>query len=76
MAAHARARLAPVLDAAGDTEAAATLYRDVIAWSEDTGGMTRARRSSSRWRGSPATAADAGCGARVADELRARLALT
>jgi len=56
-AAHARARLAPVLDAVGDAEAAVTLYRDVIAWSEEH------RRHDARealfiaLAGSPATAA-------------------
>ena len=84
--AHARANLAHVLDAVGDAEAAAALYRDVIAWCEEH------RRHEARealfiaLAGSPATAALLGLAAIAdargdtasADELRGRagLALT
>ena len=86
VAAHARARLAHVLEAVDDAEAAATLYRDVIAWSEAH------RRHEARealfiaLAGNPATAAllglasiaDARGDTASADELRSRagLALT
>jgi predicted ATPase/DNA-binding SARP family transcriptional activator len=84
--AHARAKLAHVLKAVDDAEAAAILYRDVIAWSEEQ------RRHETRealfiaLAGSPAPAAllglaeiaDARGDTRSADELRGRagLALT
>ena len=61
--AHAKANLAQVLERAGDTEGAATLYRDVLAWCDEP------RRHEARealfiaLAGSPATAARRGLAA-------------
>ena len=80
LVAHAKARLAQVLAAVGDAEAAATLYRDVIDWSEEPRQHAAREALFIALVGSPATAAllglaelaDARGDADVADELRAR----
>jgi predicted ATPase/DNA-binding SARP family transcriptional activator len=81
--AHAKARLAQVLAAVGDVEAAATLYRGVIAWSEEPRQHEAREALFIALVGSPWTAAllglaelaDARGDAGVADELRARAGL-
>jgi predicted ATPase/DNA-binding SARP family transcriptional activator len=83
LVAHAKARLAQVLVAVGDAEAAATLYRDVIDWSEEPRQHAAREALFIALVGSPATAAllglaelaDARGDADVADELRARAGL-
>jgi hypothetical protein len=80
LVAHAKARLAQVLAAVGDAEAAATFYRDVIDWSEEPRQHAAREALFIALVGSPATAAllglaelaDARGDADVADELRAR----
>ena len=81
--AHAKARLAQVLAAVGDAEAAATLYRGVIAWSEEPRQHAAREALFIALVGSPGTAAllglaelaDARGDADVAEELRARAGL-
>ncbi|MDP9259789.1 MAG: hypothetical protein M3Q31_25015, partial [Actinomycetota bacterium] len=83
LVAHAKARLAQVLAAVGDAEAAATVYRDVIDWSEEPRQHAAREALFIALVGSPATAAllglaelaDARGDADVADELRARAGL-
>jgi predicted ATPase len=84
LAAHAKAKLAQLLAAAGDSEGAQILYREMVAWSEEP------RRHEARealfiaLAGSPATAAllglaelaDVSGDAGAAAELRARAGLT
>ena len=84
VAAHARANLARVLTAAGDTESAERLYQNVLEWSR-TPRPRQARESLNiALAGSPAAAALLGLAeladtrgdAAAADELRARAGLT
>ncbi len=86
LVAHAKAKLAHVLEAVDDDETAATLYRDVIAWSEEPRRHEPREALFIALAGSPATAALLGLAEIAegrgdnasADELRARagLALT
>ena len=83
LVAHAQARLAQVLAAAGDAEGAATLYRDVIRWSEEPRLHAAREALFMALVGSPATAALLGLAeiaeargdVAAAGELRARAGL-
>ena len=83
MCAHRSRRSAQILAAAGDAEAAATLYRGVIAWSEEPRQHAAREALFIALVGSPGTAAllglaeisEAGGDAEAAEELRARAGL-